>query len=280
MKKNISIFVFFSLLWFYSFSQKANSDSLSSTIKISEIQGKYKTELLKSNSELQELKSSRVKLLILFVVTVFVLFAFFGIFTFRAYSMNKKAKIILEIQNKEISEQKELISKSHADIESEKQKSDNLLLNILPFETAEELKAKGYASVRNYDHATVMFTDFVNFTKITEDLTPVELIGELNNFFIRFDEIVGKYNLEKIKTIGDSYMCAGGLPHKDIDNPMKVVLAALEIQKFVNECNKIKLELQYPLWEIRIGIHTGDIIAGVVGKRKFAYDFGSRDSRS
>jgi len=247
--------------------------------QMADMQTKYETEkqedeinLLKKDSELQTLKYSRGKLFVFFISGILLLFIIFGILTFRAYRINKKAKVILEIQNKEISEQKELITKSHAALENEKQKSDNLLLNILPYETAEELKSKGYATVRNYDHVTVLFTDFVGFTRITEDLTPVELVGELNNFFMRFDEIVGKYNLEKIKTIGDSYMCAGGLPHKDIDNPMKVILAALEMQKFVNECNKEKRENDCPLWEIRIGIHTGDIIAGVVGKKKFAYD--------
>jgi len=247
--------------------------------QIADMQAKYETEkqeeeinLLKKESEVQTLKYSKGKLFVFFISGTLILFIIFAILTFRAYRLNKKAKVALEIQNKEISEQKELITKSRADLAVEKQKSDNLLLNILPFETAEELKTNGYASVRHYNHVSVMFTDFVDFTRITENLTPVELIGELNKFFIRFDDIIGKYNLEKIKTIGDAYMCAGGLPHRDSENPKKVVLAALEIQKFVNECNKEKLESNEPIWEIRIGIHTGDIIAGVVGKKKFAYD--------
>lgn len=247
--------------------------------QIADMQTKYETEkqieeisLLKKESEVQTLKYSRGKLFVFFISGTLILFIIFATLTFRAYRMNKKAKIALEIQNKEISEQKEQITRSRADLAHEKQKSDNLLLNILPFETAEELKTNGYASVRHYNHVSVMFTDFVDFTRITENLTPVELIGELNKFFIRFDDIIGKYNLEKIKTIGDAYMCAGGLPHRDSENPKKLALAALEIQKFVNECNKEKLENNEPLWEIRIGIHTGDIIAGVVGKKKFAYD--------
>lgn len=247
--------------------------------QIADMQTKYETEkqieeisLLKKESEVQTLKYSRGKLFVFFICGTLFLFVIFAFLTFRAYRMNKKAKVALEIQNKEISEQKEQITKSRADLAHEKQKSDNLLLNILPFETAEELKTNGYASVRHYNHVSVMFTDFVDFTRITENLTPVELIGELNKFFIRFDEIIGKFNLEKIKTIGDAFMCAGGLPHRDQENPMKVVLAALEIQKFVNECNQDKLVRSEPVWEIRIGIHTGDIIAGVVGKKKFAYD--------
>lgn len=247
--------------------------------QIADMQTKYETEkqieeisLLKKESEVQTLKYSRGKLFVIFIGGILFLFIIFAILTFRAYRMNKKAKVALEIRNKEISEQKEQITKSRADLANEKQKSDNLLLNILPYETAEELKSNGYASVRHYNHVSVMFTDFVDFTRITENLTPVELIGELNKFFIRFDDIIGKYNLEKIKTIGDAYMCAGGLPHRDSENPQKLALAAIEIQKFVNECNKEKLERRVPIWEIRIGIHTGDIIAGVVGKKKFAYD--------
>jgi adenylate cyclase len=246
---------------------------------IADMKTKYETEakeneitLLKKESEVQDLKYSRGKILVFSIIGVLLLFVLFGLLTFRAYRFNKKAKLALQVTNKEIMHQKEQITRSSKELQKEKEKSDNLLLNILPYETAEELKSKGYASVRHYRNVSVLFTDFVGFTRITENLTPVELIGDLNMFFMRFDEIIEKYNLEKIKTIGDSYMCAGGLPHQDKDNPKKIVLAALEIQRFVKECNERKLKNNEQLWEMRIGVNTGDIIAGVVGKKKFAYD--------
>ncbi|MGD0712130.1 MAG: adenylate/guanylate cyclase domain-containing protein [Bacteroidales bacterium] len=247
--------------------------------QIAEMQTTYETEkkekeikLLKKESEVQSLKISRGSIIIYSIIGILVLIIILTLVTYKAYRNNKKAKQILQTQNKEITLQKEQITQSRTELEKEKQKSEVLLQNILPIETAEELKHKGYATVRHYENVSIMFTDFVGFTKITEKLTPVELVSELNNFFIQFDDITGKYNLEKIKTIGDSYMCAGGLHSQDISNPKKTILAALEILKFVNECNEEKLKWNQPLWEIRIGIHTGDIIAGVVGKKKFAYD--------
>jgi adenylate cyclase len=246
---------------------------------IADMKTKYETEakeneitLLNKESEVQDLKYSRGKILMFSIIGALFLFILFGLLTFRAYRFNKKAKIALQVTNKEILLQKEQITKSSIELQKEKEKSDNLLLNILPYETAEELKTNGYASVRHYKNVSVLFTDIVGFTRITENLTPVELIGDLNMFFMRFDEIIEKYNLEKIKTIGDSYMCAGGLPHQDKDNPKKIVLAALEIQRFVKECNERKLKNNEQVWGMRIGINTGDIIAGVVGKKKFAYD--------
>ena len=155
----------------------------------------------------------------------------------------------------------------------QKEKTEELLLNILPHETAEELKSKGFATTRFYNMASVMFTDFKDFTKISETMKPTELIGELDSCFRKFDDIIEKYGLEKIKTIGDSYMCAGGIPKADDFNPIRITLAALEICQFMEERRKEKKVIAP--FEIRIGIHTGPITAGVVGKKKFAYDIWS-----
>jgi len=145
-------------------------------------------------------------------------------------------------------------------------------LNILPEETAEELKEKGSATPKHYDKVSVLFTDFVGFTHIAARLTPEALVLELNKAFLAFDGIIDKYNLEKIKTIGDAYMCAGGIPVSNDTNPIDIVHAGLEIQQLMEKMKKEK-ELQgEAYWEIRLGIHTGPVVAGVVGKNKFAYD--------
>jgi adenylate cyclase len=119
---------------------------------------------------------------------------------------------------------------------------------------------------------SVLFTDFKGFTSIAEKLSPEELVEELNQCFLEFDHIIDRHNLEKIKTIGDAYMCAGGIPVKNTTNPMDVVKAGLEIKEYMESLKKEKEARGEGYWEIRIGIHTGPVIAGVVGKNKFAYD--------
>ena len=162
--------------------------------------------------------------------------------------------------------------KTNKIIDFEKERSDKLLLNILPEETAEELKNKGSATPKYYRKVSVLFTDFKGFTKIAEKLTPAELVEELNNCFLEFDRIIDKYNLEKIKTIGDAYMCAGGIPVANDTNPVDIVHAGLEIKAYMENLKKEREEAGQDYWELRIGIHTGAVIAGVVGKNKFAYD--------
>ncbi|MBL4593034.1 MAG: hypothetical protein JKX68_04365, partial [Flavobacteriales bacterium] len=157
-------------------------------------------------------------------------------------------------------------------LENEKHKTEELLLNILPKETAEELKKYGKAKARHYDYASVMFTDFKGFTFLAEKLTSADLVTEIDYCFSHFDDIVEKYRVEKIKTIGDAYMCAAGLPKEDSNNPILITLAGLEIAQFMDEYIKDRREKDLPYFELRIGIHTGDLIAGVVGKKKFAYD--------
>jgi class 3 adenylate cyclase len=157
-------------------------------------------------------------------------------------------------------------------IENEKDRSEKLLLNILPVETAEELKEKGTATPKQYDMVSVLFTDFKGFTNIAEKLTPQELVAELNRCFFEFDKIIDKHGLEKIKTIGDAYMCAGGIPVANTTNPVEIVRAGLEIKQFMEDLKKSREASGQDYWELRIGIHTGPVVAGVVGKNKFAYD--------
>ena len=153
-----------------------------------------------------------------------------------------------------------------------KKRSDELLLNILPAETAKELKQKGHADAKLIDHVTVMFTDFKNFTRASEQLSPPELVAEIHHCYSEFDNIIVRHNLEKIKTIGDSYMCAGGLPVPNTTNAADTVKAALEICDFMKR-EKQKREAEgKPFFEIRIGCHTGPVVAGIVGIKKFAYD--------
>lgn len=157
-------------------------------------------------------------------------------------------------------------------IAKEKQRSEELLLNILPEEVAEELKAKGSADAKQFDEITVMFTDFKGFTQIAEKMSPAELVAEIDICFKAFDAIITRNGLEKIKTIGDSYMCAGGLPVPGSDHANKVVRAALEIQQFMQQHQQDRQSAGKPRFEARIGIHTGPVVAGIVGVKKFAYD--------
>lgn len=154
----------------------------------------------------------------------------------------------------------------------EKQKSENLLHNILPEEVATELKAKGAADAKLFDEVTVLFTDFKGFTTIAEMLTPKELVAEIDECFSAFDQIMEKYNVEKIKTIGDAYMAAGGLPVANTTNAVDVVKAALEIQQFMDQLTLTKKAEGKEAFQIRIGVHTGPVVAGIVGVKKFAYD--------
>jgi adenylate cyclase len=151
----------------------------------------------------------------------------------------------------------------------EKKKSDDLLLNILPSEVAEELKVSGNSEARQFEEVTVLFTDFVNFTTTAQLLSPKELVQELHHCFKAFDEITGKYHIEKIKTIGDAYLAVAGLPIADSKHAINVVLAALEIREFISAR---KQELGNRTFDIRIGIHSGPVVAGIVGVKKFAYD--------
>jgi adenylate cyclase len=164
------------------------------------------------------------------------------------------------------------VRKTNKIIKDERDRSKDLLLNILPEETARELETNGHAKTRFYDNVTVLFTDFKGFSTIAGKLTPIQLVAELNEYFVAFDEIVGKYNLEKIKTIGDAYMCAGGIPTENYTHPLNTVKAALAMQDYMAKRQQEKQLNKIAGWELRIGIHTGPVVAGVVGKKKYAYD--------
>ncbi len=186
----------------------------------------------------------------LFIVVLAILF-------FARYLSKKKSAKVLEDKNKMIAE--------------EQKRSDELLLNILPAEIAEELKEQGKASARKYANATVLITDFKNFTTIAERLSPEQLVKELDYCFRAFDFIISQYDIEKIKTIGDAYMCASGLTNRKTI-PTQIVKAALEMQEFLEDYKQERSRLSLPFFEARIGIHTGPVVAGVVGVNKFAYD--------
>ena len=157
-------------------------------------------------------------------------------------------------------------------IEQEKLRNEELLLNILPKNIADELKANGKAKARRFDQVTVLFSDFVNFTKIAEQLSPEELVEELDKCFEAFDHITKQYpDIEKIKTIGDAYMCASGLSERK-GLPNNLVQAALDMQSYLEEYKELRIKQGKPYFEARIGLHTGPVVAGVVGDVKFAYD--------
>jgi class 3 adenylate cyclase len=166
----------------------------------------------------------------------------------------------------------QIINKRTEDLIIEKEKSENLLENVLPKNTASEIMEKGKATKIKYNFVTVLFSDIQGFTKIAEETNPEVLIDELDKFFFYFDSVVERLGIEKIKTIGDAYMCAGGIPEKNRTNPVEVILAALEMQVYMSRLKESTDLEGMKFWDIRIGIHTGTVVAGVVGQRKLSYD--------
>lgn len=162
--------------------------------------------------------------------------------------------------------------KAKAIIEQEKDRSENLLLNILPADIAAELKEKGRAEARDFEKVSILFTDFKGFTTASEKLSAQELVAEINTCFEAFDGIMDKYSVEKIKTIGDAYMAAGGLPLPTVDSVKNTVLAALEMQAFISMRKAEMDAANKPAFEMRVGVHTGPVVAGIVGVKKFQYD--------
>lgn len=164
------------------------------------------------------------------------------------------------------------VRKSRAEIQTEKDRSEGLLLNILPKDIAEELKQNGSAEAKKFENVSIVFTDFKNFTQAAEDLPAIDLVKQVNDYFKLFDEITSEFGVEKIKTIGDAYMAAGGIPRSYQDSVKRTVLAALEMQKRMKELNEEKKAVGAHTFEMRIGIHTGPVVAGIVGTKKFQYD--------
>ena len=190
----------------------------------------------------------------------------------RSFYQDKQLEVqnkLLERHNREL---EQLVDERTQELRAEKDKSEELLLNILPRETAIELIENGEATPKHYEMVTVLFTDFQAFTKSAADITPQELIAILNECFSAFDEIIGRHNMEKIKTIGDAYMCAGGLPTANTTNAIDAVGAAIEIREWINTWNSNRESKGLDTWPARLGLHTGELIAGVVGTKKFAYD--------
>ena len=157
-------------------------------------------------------------------------------------------------------------------LDQQKDEIEGLLLNILPQEVAAELQRDGHATPMYYESVSVLFTDFKGFSTIAEGMSPRDLVTELNEYFSEFDDIIEKYQLEKIKTIGDAYMCAGGIPTANSVHPVSIVKAALDIQQYMIQRNERRMQMGLVSWELRIGIHTGPVVAGVVGRKKYAYD--------
>lgn len=165
----------------------------------------------------------------------------------------------------------QLINRRTEELVKEQEKADTLITRVLSRETATELKEKGKVSSQKFEMATVLFSDIEGFTRITEETNPEILIDQLDKFFFHFDTVVEKYRIEKIKTIGDAYMCAGGIPKKNRTNPIEVVLAALEMMSYMRDLNTNNSSGKN-IWELRIGIDTGQVIAGVIGRSKLSYD--------
>ncbi len=208
-----------------------------------------------AEAQVESVKSENIRNMAIGGAAFFVMVS---LLSYWRYRTSRRAKGVLEEKNKII--------------EKERQNSDNLLLNILPHAIAQELKEHGKARAQRFDQATVLLADFKNFTKIAEKLTPEELVGQLDTCFKAFDFIIQQYpDIEKIKTIGDAYMCASGLT-KNAAYPDNLLRAAIEMQAFLEEQRLENIRLGKLFFEARIGIHTGPVVAGVVGVKKFAYD--------
>lgn len=171
-----------------------------------------------------------------------------------------------------LDERMQQLEQAHVEIAAERDKSDRLLRNILPDSIARELRDENRVAPRFYESATIMFADFEGFTRLTERMDPKGLVDQLDQFFSAFDEIAERHRLEKLKTIGDAFMCAGGLPEPTRTHALDACLAALAMQDYMAKMNRQRERLRLARWELRIGLHTGPVMAGVVGQRKFIYD--------
>jgi len=192
--------------------------------------------------------SSSVLLIILFIYSVYF---------FKTFQVKKRNEAL-----------EAMVKERTSELEIEKNKSDELLHNILPASLVDELKVYGSVRPRRFNSVSIMFTDFKAFTYTTSVLPPEQLVHELNDIFKSFDSLIGKYGLEKLKTIGDSYMAACGIPNEMEDHAIRIVYAAVDFQKMIKDRNKTA-----PIkWEMRLGIHSGSVVAGVVGTKKFTYD--------
>ena len=176
-------------------------------------------------------------------------------------------RTLIEV-NRLVEEQKELSQR----VNLEKENVELLLSRVLPDEIAKELQDNERVEPKYIDECSILFTDFVGFTKLTETLSPKTLIDLLHQVFCQFDKICKKYEIEKIKTIGDSYMCVSGITKNKKEHTQRICLAACEMLEYLSKANAQRSKLKMPTWEMRLGIHTGPIICGVVGEDKFTFD--------
>ena len=226
--------------------------------KIERLQFSYEIEkkqdeidLLAKTTEIEQLKNKRQKAISTGLAIIGFLILVLAGGLFNRYKFIRKTKQI---------------------IEAEKDRSENLLLNILPAETAEELKQNGEAKARKYEMVSILFTDFKGFTALSTTMSPEELVKEIHHCYKAFDDIMTRHNIEKIKTIGDAYMAAGGLPVPSETHAQDILRAAIEIREFMDRLKEERISKDLPYFEIRIGIHSGPVVAGIVGTKKFAYD--------
>ncbi|OQY59262.1 MAG: hypothetical protein B6245_07675 [Desulfobacteraceae bacterium 4572_88] len=229
--------------------------------KIAEMQTKYETEkkereieLLKKDNDINRLALEQQKLLRNSLIggIGFVLVLVFVMFN----------------RNRIIRKAHEELKKANDIIKTEMDKSDKLLLNILPVRVATDLKESGKTEPESFKDVTVFFSDIVNFTRLASDLEPKMLIDELNDIFTAFDNIIEKNGCERVKTIGDAYLCVCGMPEKNPKHAENVMMAAIEIIQYLEKRNKGAEKK----WRIRVGIHTGKVVGGVVGVKKYIYD--------
>ncbi len=216
--------------------------------------------------------------IIVFFVGLFVLFS-----VRKSIDKERRQQVRLEMKiaertrelrkmNEKIQQQKGRLVLQTEELERERDKSERLLNNVLPKETASQLKKDGRSAARDFSMVSIMFTDFVGFSKIAEQMDAKDLVSILDMHFRKFDEIIDKNDLEKIKTIGDAYMCAGGVPIRNKTNPINTTLAAVQIKYYMLDFKEQQIKLGKPYWKLRIGINTGAVSAGVIGTKRYAYD--------
>jgi ligand-binding sensor domain-containing protein/class 3 adenylate cyclase len=203
--------------------------------------------------------------LIYTLLSVMVLWLFIK---WRIRALKERQKILEKTVEKRTAE----VIAEKKEVEKQKERSEDLLLNILPFQVAEELKQTGHCQAKTFSMVSVMFMDFKDFTSVSERFSAELLVDEINSCFSAFDNIIQRYKVEKIKTVGDSYICVSGMPVLNFTHAVEIVNAAIEIQKFMLDRKKEKEDKGEITFEMRIGIHTGPVVAGIVGVKKFQYD--------
>jgi len=257
MKKIISLILMLIVFQYESFAQDQQIiDSLLNQLK--NLEASQKQALLTSQQKIENPNESS---------TLGIAFGMAGAF----FGMVGVA-LAFYMQRNKLGKEKKISEQERMKSEAAKKQSEDLLLNILPSEVAEEIKTTGTAKAKSFTMVTVMFTDFKDFTSVSERVSAELLVEEIHTCFSAFDHIVQKHKVEKIKTIGDAYLCASGLPVSNYTHAVDMLNAAFEIRSYMLQRKKEKEARGEIPFEIRIGIHTGPVVAGIVGVRKYAYD--------